>query len=97
MAEITEQYMTMKEFAKHYPSFSLPAIRNMWHLSRNRVTRNGMKLEGNGFESAFLRLGSRVFIDVRRFFEIFEQKNGKQPNQYDRQKNAATEDQVSAS
>ena len=60
--EIDEsKYCSVKAFAEIQDCFSLRAIYNI-HLRSNK----------NGFEGAFIKVGKRVLVDKKKFWECCE-------------------------
>lgn len=88
--------VTFKNGPKHLP-VTEAALRAVRFWSIERVNSRGETIPGNGFASAFLKHGGRVFIDTDRYLEILYDKNGlfyKQPQEdrYSRQVSPETEE-----
>ena len=66
--------LTVKQFSDKHPAFSQGALRFLIFNARHGKTTLG-KIEGNGLDSALLRLGSRVLIDEARFFAWLDAQN----------------------
>ena len=64
---------TVKTFSERYPEFPQGGLRHLIFESEPRESSKG-RIEGNGFAPAFLRLGRKVLIHERRFFEILEKR-----------------------
>ena len=64
-------YRTVAQFCARHPAFTPPALRDLIFKSRARKTSKGT-LRGNGFAPAFIRLGRRILIDERVFFQILD-------------------------
>src|SRR5215510_8282462 len=54
--------LTVKQFAKKHPAFIEAALRSF-------IFQAGSVVKPNGFEVAVCRLGRRVLIDEKKFFE----------------------------
>ena len=57
--------LTVKQFAKKHPAFSEAALRSF-------IFQAGSVVKPNGFEVAVRRVGRRVLIDEKTFFEWIE-------------------------
>jgi len=55
--------MTVDQFSKKHPAFSVPGLRHYIHLEKQ-----------NGFDAVVVRVGRRVFIDEEKFFEWVEKQ-----------------------
>ncbi len=60
--------LTVRQCADKYQAFSQGALRNLIFLSENRHTSKGI-IEGNGFNTALIRIGRKLLIDEAKFFQ----------------------------
>ncbi len=70
--------LTVKRFAEKHKDagFTEASIRAIIWNAEDRPSSKGT-IHGNGFAPAILRLGSKVLLDERRFFEILRAKQSK--------------------
>ena len=47
-----------------------PTLRDLYYHSRQRVSARGQVVEGNGFASAFVKIGRALYLDLVRFDHI---------------------------
>ena len=79
--------LTYKQFHGRHPGFAENTLRWLWYRSKPRVCRiNGDKTElpGNGFASAFKKVGHRVMVDEAEFFAVIEMQNKTDTSQWER-------------
>ena len=57
-------HLTVRQFAYKYPAFSESSLR--WLIFNQ---------ETNGFAAAFVKLGRRILINEKRFFQVVDGKN----------------------
>lgn len=67
--------LTVKQFADKHPAFSQGSLRNLIFLASPRPASNG-KIPGNGLDMALVRIGRKLLIDEKMFFEWVEQQQG---------------------
>ena len=71
--------LTYKQFHERHQGFPENTLKWLWYRSRPRVCRiNGeeKELPGNGFASAFKKVGGhRVMVDEAEFFRVIEIQN----------------------
>jgi 3D (Asp-Asp-Asp) domain-containing protein len=64
--------LSIKEFSNKHTSFSESALWGLRFKSKPRNSTSG-KVLGNALDSAFIKLGSRVYIDEYKFFFLIRQ------------------------
>ena len=63
----------VKPFSHRYPAFTEAAMRAIIFNADDRASTAGT-IPGNGFAPAIVRLGRRVLIDEKKFFDIIKSK-----------------------
>jgi len=69
-------FSTVRQFSEKHPAFSQGSLRNLIHLSIERYSSKG-KIPANGLHVALVRIGRKVLIDDKKFFEWVEKQNQK--------------------
>jgi hypothetical protein len=68
--------LTVRQFSDKHPAFTQGALRNLIFLAESRKTSKGI-IQGNGLDSALVRIGRKLLIDEAKFFQwIDEQQEG---------------------
>jgi hypothetical protein len=60
--------LTVRQFSERHPAFSQGALRNLIYHSRPRAIGHE-RIRGNGLDVAIIRVGRRILLDERKFFE----------------------------
>lgn len=63
----------VKQFSQRYPAFTEAAMRAIIFNAADRPSTAGT-IPGNGFAPAIVRLGRRVLIDEKKFFDVIRAK-----------------------
>jgi len=67
--------LTVRQFSDKHQAFTQGSLRNLIFLSANRKTSNGV-IQGNGLDSALVRIGRKLLIDEKKFFEWIDEQQG---------------------
>jgi hypothetical protein len=76
MQEPAPTLSTVDQFATRHHAFSQASLRHLIFQSRQRQSSRGA-IPGNGLDKAILRVGRKVLIDERKFFEWLAALNAK--------------------
>ena len=57
----------LNEFAREYPQFPTPTLRDLVYHAEPRLTARGETVPPNGFAPCIIRIGRRVMIDRGAF------------------------------
>ena len=70
----TPVLLTVRQFSEKHQAFPQGSLRSLTFHARARKSSKG-RIEGNGLDAALIRIGRKVLIDERKFFE-WVQKQG---------------------
>lgn len=70
----TRALYSIKQFVERNPSWTESAIRAIRSKAKTRHSSLGV-IQGNGFGSAFLKIGNKVLVDEHEFFRIIRERN----------------------
>jgi len=60
--------LTVRQFSDKHQAFTQGSLRNLIFLAENRKTSKGV-IKGNGLDVALVRIGRKLLIDERKFFQ----------------------------
>lgn len=69
----TATFLTVRQFAEKHQAFPQGSLRNLIFKASPRHSSQG-QIEGNGLETALIRIGRKVLINEARFFEWVEKQ-----------------------
>ncbi len=66
-------FLTVRQFAEKHQAFPQGSLRNLIFHASPRHSSQG-RIDGNGLETALIRIGRKVLINEARFFEWVEKQ-----------------------
>ena len=73
-ADVPDHPHPFPEFAARYRTKTVPAIRHDYFESKPRESSRGV-VPGNGLAAAFLKVGGRVYIRPRTYFQLMARQS----------------------
>lgn len=71
---------TLEQFSNEDGTFSVLALRHLRFYSSPGPSSRGYR-EGNGFATAFRKIGRSLYIDVNEFYRCVDRINGVTPEE----------------
>lgn len=74
-SHVTTRLIPVPEWNEHHSWPPIGGLRHLIHHAEPRQNSRGETIPGNGFATAFKRVGRRVLVDEAEFFRIVHAQN----------------------